>query len=403
MSCRTVAPILLCVALTGGCVGPGLQGVQPYVTELDEARVAINQGALPSPRYLEAAKWPSTLRRVEDRIGDAAVSMCARAGGVNCHRVRQRAAIIRDQSINAWVDQDLRIGVHSGLLTHAGSDEEIAAVLAHEYGHIFAGHFDRSATNTGVGAIAGLIAGIAMVSSGYGDGNTVYDLTTLGYKAGAGAFSQQYELEADYYAALILSEADIHYSHGSDLLRRLARTSQGSSSAGTWRDKARLMASTHPANDFRLARWIGVSRTLEEGKRVSPNGIDQELRLNALWSLLVTYPWERGILTRWINPRTGNSGEIKLLNRKGMPECAHSGKYFAECAAYRNTEHRQGESHAETRYACAVPGVAQGSWTTDDGWSWVWVSLGTLNPWVRGEACAEAKGRVQELALTRPR
>lgn len=91
---------------------------------------------------------------------------------------------------------------------------------------------------------------------------------------GAGAFSQQYELEADYYAALILNEADIHYGHGSDLLKRLARTSEGSPSAGAWRDKARLIASTHPANDFRLARWIGVSRTLEESKRVSPDGID---------------------------------------------------------------------------------------------------------------------------------
>lgn len=120
MSYRTIAPVLLCVPFVTGWVGPGLQGVHPYVTELDEARVAINQGALPSPRYLEASKWPSTLRRVEDGIGDAAISICARAGGVNCQRVRQRAAIIRNQNINAWVDQDLRIGVHSGLQAGRG-------------------------------------------------------------------------------------------------------------------------------------------------------------------------------------------------------------------------------------------------------------------------------------------
>ena len=152
-----------------GCVGPDLVGVSPYVTELDEARRAIDHGRLPPGRRLPVAEWRTTLTRVENRVASAAVETCHLTQALNCDRARQRAAIVRDDTINAWVDQELRIGVHSGLLANAGTDEEIAAVLAHEYGHIFAGHFEQKARNAGTGALIGMIAGALLVGTGYGD------------------------------------------------------------------------------------------------------------------------------------------------------------------------------------------------------------------------------------------
>ena len=286
---RRIACLVFLACTSSGCVGVGLTGVQPYVTEVDEAQNYISSGLLPSARRLPAAEWQETLRRIENRIALAAIKTCQKVQGVNCGKARLPAAIVEDDSINAWVDQNHRIGVHSGLLANAGSDEEIAAVLAHEYGHIFAGHFDRKATNMGAGLLVGAIAGVWLASAG-ADAESVGTVIDTATDLGAGAFSQQYELEADYYSALILNNAGIDLKHGRDLLRRLARTSQGISTAGVWGAQARLMASTHPANDFRIARWLGVSRALDEAGRISPKGpgADMELRHQALRTLLET-------------------------------------------------------------------------------------------------------------------
>lgn len=391
---KRIACLVSLACAAAGCVGAGLTGVQPYVTEVDEARNYINSGVLPSSRRLPPDEWEKTLRRIENRIAPAAVIVCSRAHGIRCSKALQKAAIVRDDSINAWVDQNHRIGVHSGLLANAGSDEEIAAVLAHEYGHIFAGHFDRKATNAGAGALIGMLAGVLLVSSGYGDANTMVDVVDATTSVGAGAFSQQYELEADYYAALVLIEAGIDLDYGRDLLRRLAKTSQGSSGAGVWATQARLMASTHPANDYRIARWLGVSRALEEARRVSPEGSDAELRQQALRTLLETSGGVKGAMTRWINPETGNAGVLTLRNMKASPGCAQAGEFHSNCAVYDNSEHRQEGNHWTLRYACAMPDSGPHSWKEKDGSSWTWVTI-EGNPWRKnGRACREHRGSV---------
>lgn len=389
---KFIACLVVLICGSAGCVGAGLTGVPPYVTEIDEARDYINSGLLPSPRRLPPAEWEETLRRIEHRIAMAAVEVCGRAHGTRCRTALQSAAIVQDDSINAWVDQNHRIGVHSGLLANAGSDEEIAAVLAHEYGHIFAGHFDRKATNAGAGALVGMLAGAWLVSSGYGDAHTAVSVVDAATNVGVGAFSQQYELEADYYAALILNEAGVDLDHGRDLLRRLAKTSQGGYGAGVWATRAKLMASTHPANDYRIARWLGVSRALEEARRVSPESTDAELRHQALRTLLETSGGAKGAMTRWINPETGNAGVLTLRRMKASPGCARQGSTTSSCASYDNNEHRQEGNHWTIRYACAMPDSGPHSWKERDGSSWTWVTI-DRNPWGKnGRACRNHRG-----------
>ena len=48
--------------------------------------------------------------------------------------------VIGDDSINAFVIGGNRIFIHSGLITKASSPEQVAGVIAHELGHIIAGH-----------------------------------------------------------------------------------------------------------------------------------------------------------------------------------------------------------------------------------------------------------------------
>ena len=55
-------------------------------------------------------------------------------------RYKIKFFVISDDSINAFVIGGNRIFIHSGLITKAESPEQIAGVIAHELGHIIAGH-----------------------------------------------------------------------------------------------------------------------------------------------------------------------------------------------------------------------------------------------------------------------
>ena len=50
----------------------------------------------------------------------------------------------------------------------------------------------------------------------------------------------------------------------------------------------RLMASTHPANDYRLARWIAVSESFDWSRKLDHPAVDSKLRLAAIGDLLNT-------------------------------------------------------------------------------------------------------------------
>ena len=80
--------------------------------------------------------------------------------GANCGAILARDPVrSNDREINAHVDGSHRVTMNAGLLRAAGSDEEIAAVLAHEYGHIIADHIDKRMGDAGVGALGGLLVG----------------------------------------------------------------------------------------------------------------------------------------------------------------------------------------------------------------------------------------------------
>ena len=84
-----------------------------------------------------------------------------------------------------------------------------------------------------VGALGGLLAGTfvgAMIcdrSNRDCMGDLVQTGGSMGLGMGALAYSQQHELEADYYSALILAEAGVPLEAGERMLMRLARTSEG--------------------------------------------------------------------------------------------------------------------------------------------------------------------------------
>ena len=70
------------------------------------------------------------------------------------------------------------------------------------------------------------------------------------------------------------------------------------------------MASTHPANDERIAGWIANRRALQYALATGL-ATDAELASEARRRALETDASE----TRWANPRTGHSGVISVKKR----------------------------------------------------------------------------------------
>lgn len=81
--------------------------------------------------------------------------------------------IVNDDSLNAFVSDGNFLFVHTGTILKAESDDEIRGVIAHEIGHIKAGHILRGKIKaqelTQVGLASMILAGASVLATGRGD------------------------------------------------------------------------------------------------------------------------------------------------------------------------------------------------------------------------------------------
>lgn len=94
----------------------------------------------------------------------------AQSAGIDTNNLR--IFIIADENINAFVAGGSNIFINTGLITKAETPDMVMAVLAHEIGHIYAGHLIKVGQNmqqANVKMILSYILGAAAAASGNGD------------------------------------------------------------------------------------------------------------------------------------------------------------------------------------------------------------------------------------------
>ena len=135
--------------------------------------------------------------------------------------------IIIDDDYNAFVAGDKIIYLHSGLLLKAQSATEILGVIAHELGHLKAGHVPRrdealkQASNAG--ALAA-IAGIALAASGV-PGDAAMGVLIGGSDQATRKMLQSFrhdESVADEFGLTFLDDAGISSAGLATMMRRMA-------------------------------------------------------------------------------------------------------------------------------------------------------------------------------------
>jgi len=126
--------------------------------------------------------------------------------------------------VNAYADGD-NVVLYSGMMRFAASDTELAAVIGHEIAHNAMGHIAAKSANAVAGAGVGLIFDVLAAVAGV---NTGGDFMRAGATIGAGAYSIDFEAEADYVGLYLMARAGIPIDEVPNFWRRMAMVNPGS-------------------------------------------------------------------------------------------------------------------------------------------------------------------------------
>ena len=203
----------------------------------------VDDGAL--TQQSEAA-WAQALRTQPTSSDAAANARVRRVGAriVEAAGLTDRGwdyAVFVSESPNAFVLPSGKIGVTTGLLNLVRNDDQLAAVLGHEVGHVVARHAaERYSSNAATSLV---LSGVQSAAGDYG--RAAGAIGGLGAQLGVLLpFSRRHELEADRLGVEYLQRAGYRPSEAIALWRLMAGQRQGSTPE---------FASTHPSDASRIA------------------------------------------------------------------------------------------------------------------------------------------------------
>jgi predicted Zn-dependent protease len=164
-------------------------------------------------------------------------------------------AVVRDAKINAFAVPGGYVYVHSGLLTRAATDDEVAGVLGHEIAHVHAHHLAREQDATrfmNYAALFGLLLSIVQPAIGAG--------AVAASAAAQLKYHREFEQEADYLGVRYMQRAGFDPKGMLDFYKTMADEQRVSPTF------APPYLQTHPLNDDRLTHLEAVLRTQQWDK-----------------------------------------------------------------------------------------------------------------------------------------
>lgn len=209
--------------------------------EEDVGRMVMVQVREREPNYIDDPELEDYLNALGRKLADASDQPFR----------RYRFFVLRDPTINAFALPGGYIVVHSGLILTAESESELAAVLAHEMGHVIHRHIaqliDKQRTTSAV-MLGSMILAILAARTG---GSQVAEAAATGGQAFAVqqqlGFSREFEHDADRTGLDILAKAGFDPSAAPRFFGRLLRESR------LYENNAPVYMRTHPLTTDRIA------------------------------------------------------------------------------------------------------------------------------------------------------
>ena len=160
--------------------------------------------------------------------------------------------VVDNPTINAFAVPGGVIGIHSGLLLHARTEDELASVIAHEIAHLSQRHFSRRvefASKQRPLTLAAMLAGFVLMASAGSD----VGMAALSAARGAAAdaalrYSRGAEAEADRVAMQTLADAGFDPHAAADMFERMLQASRYATG-----NRTPEFLRTHPLSENRVA------------------------------------------------------------------------------------------------------------------------------------------------------
>jgi predicted Zn-dependent protease len=166
--------------------------------------------------------------------------------------------IIDSPDINAFALPGGYVYVNRGLLTFMNSEAELAAVMAHEIGHITARHAVQQQARGALAKTAATVGGfVSAVATGSGYvGSQISEVASIWAQSGLSGFGREHELEADSLGAEYLAAAGYDPIAVIDVITVLKNQEDFNRKISNNSGGYHGLFATHPRNDTRLQQAI---------------------------------------------------------------------------------------------------------------------------------------------------
>ncbi|MSP28437.1 MAG: M48 family peptidase [Methylococcales bacterium] len=232
---KKIAPILIITGLLTACVTSPTGRSQLLIMPDAE----VDQMGLQSFATLKQQKPISQNPQYNQLVSCVASAITQEVGG------GWEVVVFEGSSPNAFALPSNKIGVYTGMITlAAGNQDQLAAVIGHEVGHVLAKHSNERASqelavNQGLGMVQ------TMSNPQTAMGQTAMGLLGIGVEYGVlKPYSRTHESEADIIGMDLMAKAGFDPSQSITLWQKMDQASQGQPPIE--------FTSTHPSHATRI-------------------------------------------------------------------------------------------------------------------------------------------------------
>lgn len=230
---KKIFPILVTCLLSACATSP--TGRSQLVFMPDQQ---INQMGLQAFDDLKKQKPISTSSKYNQLASCIAGAITGETGG------NWEIVVFEDASPNAFALPGNKIGVHTGMLQLVDNQDQLAAVIGHEVGHVLAKHSnERASQELAVNSGMSIIQAVSAPQTALGQ--TALGMLGIGAQYGIlMPYSRTHESEADVMGLELMAKAGFDPRQSVSLWQKMDRASQG--------QQPIEFMSTHPSHATRI-------------------------------------------------------------------------------------------------------------------------------------------------------
>jgi predicted Zn-dependent protease len=261
---RRTTLLLVIAFLVSSCAVNPVTGEQDLVLMSEEQELSLGRSTHGEILQEYGEYKNSNLAKYVQKVGDRVAKSSHRPD------LLYRFTVLDSPQVNAFALPGGYIYVTRGILSYLNTEDDLAAVLAHEIGHVTARHAVRQHSTSTLTSVAGAILASQAGVQGAGDiANILGTALVRGY-------GREHELEADRLGAEYLVRAGYDPDAMLNVIRVLKDQEQFEAELARLekRDPRSYhgLFSTHPDNDRRLQSIIQASKKIRPTKDMPGKG-----------------------------------------------------------------------------------------------------------------------------------